>query len=145
VAVVGVEVTTDSSRAPIGHLNVFPLALDPAVPQATTPVPWLDLGYPELVAGARRVPGALIQLDHPRSPFNGTFALLGITADDAAPPASLTMDFDLLEVANGQGFAETPAAVADWARLVRCGRRVTPTGGSDAHALATPPCGWPRT
>jgi hypothetical protein len=145
LAVIGVEVTTDSSRVPIGHLNVFPLAVDPAAPHVAAPVPWLDLDYPALVAGARRIPGVLVQVDHPRSSHNGSFALLGLGTDDAATAALLALDFDLLEVSNGQGFAQTPAALADWARLVGCGRRVTPTGGSDAHALATPPCGWPRT
>ncbi|MBN1769758.1 MAG: CehA/McbA family metallohydrolase [Deltaproteobacteria bacterium] len=145
LAVVGTEVTTDGSRVPIGHLAVFPLALDPALPHVATPVPWLDLGYPELVAGARRIPGVLVQVNHPRSPRDGTFDLLGVGIDDATLPASWTMDFDLLEVADGRWFDRTPDAVADWARLVRCGRRVTPTGGSGAHALTDPPCGWPRT
>ena len=145
LAVVGAEVTTDGSRVPLGHFNVFPLAIDPAAPHVAAPVPWLDLGYPELAAGARRIPGVLFQINHPRARSNGAFDLLGVGTDDATPPTSRTLDFDLLEVANGQTFADTPAAVADWVRLVRCGRRITPTGGSDAHALALPPCGWPRT
>jgi len=144
-AVPGVEVTTDLSQQPLGHINVFPLAVDPARPDAIDPIPWLDLGLPELIAGARRIPGVLVQIDHPRSPRNGTFALLGVGSDDNVPPASLAFDFDLLEVANGLGFQGRAAATADWARLVRCGRRVTPTGGSDAHALLQGPCGYPRT
>lgn len=143
LAVAGTELTTDASRVPAGHLALFPLARDPAAPRVSTPVPWLDLGFAELAAGARRLPGALLQVNHPRDPGDGAFALLGLAAGDAASLRSL--DFDLLEVADGRAFERTPEAVADWARLIACGRRVAPTGGSGAHALATPPCGWPRT
>lgn len=143
LAVAGTELTTDGSRVPVGHLALFPLAIDPAVPHVATPVPWLDLGFADLAAGARRVRGALLQVNHPRAPSDGPFALLGIAAGDAAALRSL--DFDLLEVADGRSFETTAAAVADWARLVGCGRKVAPTGGSGAHALAAPPCGWPRT
>ena len=143
LAVAGTELTTDGSRVPVGHLALFPLALDPAVPNVSTPVPWLDLGLAELAAGARGLPGALLQWNHPRAPRDGAFALLGLAAGDAASLRSL--DFDLLEVADGLAFERTAEAVADWSRLVGCGRRVTPTGGSNAHALAAPPCGWPRT
>jgi hypothetical protein len=141
----GVEITTDVSRTPVGHINLFPLAVAPGSTVGEAPIPWQDLGYAELVAGARKLSGVLVQINHPRSPFNGTFALLGIGAADDAPPQSLGMDFDLLEVANGLGFGQSFEAAADWARLARCGRRVVPTGGSDAHAMADAFCGYPRT
>jgi len=141
----GTEITTDLSRAPIGHLNLFPLAIDPLRPPGAAALPWLDLGFADLVAGARLLPGVLVQINHPRSPFNGTYALLGVGTADDAPPASLGLDCDLLEVANGLGWAGTFDAAADWARLARCGRRVVPTGGSDAHAMDDSFCGSPRT
>lgn len=143
LAVVGTELTTDGSRVPVGHLALFPLAIDPAAPRVSTPVPWLDVELAELTAGARRLPGALLQWNHPRAPRDGAFARLGLAAGDAA--SLPVLDFDLLEVADGLAFERTAEAVADWAGLIGCGRRVVPTGGSNAHALAAPPCGWPRT
>jgi hypothetical protein len=143
-AVAGVEITTDLSRTPIGHVNAFPVAVDPGG-ATVDPVPWLDLSFPEIVAGIRRVPGALAQVSHPRSPMNGTFALLGFRPADGTATGPFTADVDLVEVANGLGFEQTAAATADWAALVRCGRRIVPVGGSDAHALAAPPCGFART
>ncbi|MBI5500410.1 MAG: CehA/McbA family metallohydrolase [Deltaproteobacteria bacterium] len=145
VGLSGTEVTTDLSGEPVGHVNVFPLAVDPLRPPGAAALPWLDVGFADLVAGAGRLPGVLVQINHPRSPFNGTYALLGVgTADDAAP-ASLGLGGDLLEVANGLGWAGTFDAAADWARLARCGRRIVPTGGSDAHAMDDSTCGTPRT
>lgn len=137
-ATAGAEVTTDLSVRPVGHFNAFPL---PAGGERL-PVAWEDLPYAGIAASIRSVAGAILAVNHPRSPANGTSGLLGF--DRVAGVGPYDPAPDLLEVCNGLGFAETEAARDDWAALVAAGSPVVPVGGSDSHRLDQF-CGWPRT
>lgn len=147
-SVVGDEVTT---RAPAwGHFNVFPL--DPA----SAPLRFADTTPARIVAAARRARpfGArtLVQLNHPRMGELGLFAIAGF--DPRAPRAfaarvpGMTLDFDLLEVWNGDDYDNLPrlfAGLDDWHALHDAGVRLTATGNSDAHKLGYHEAGLPRT
>ncbi|MCC7535169.1 MAG: CehA/McbA family metallohydrolase, partial [Deltaproteobacteria bacterium] len=98
-------------------------------------------------------PGALVQINHPRSdPYFGYFTLIDF--DPAIATGRLTelaSDFDLVEVWNGHGLdngdAEVPVDVVleDWLALLRAGRGAVATGNSDTHRLSRTPVGYPRT
>ncbi len=111
--VAGEEVTTRT-----GHASAIGLR----------PGRWVDWRFrPEdgvlpRIAGELRAEGVLLQANHPFSPGKGNSWLFGWEAVDA------------VEVWNG---SESPpsndSAVALWDGLLRSGRRVVATGGSDAH------------
>ncbi|MDI7269759.1 MAG: CehA/McbA family metallohydrolase, partial [Myxococcota bacterium] len=143
-AVVGTEVTTDPSAGPVGRVAVYPVEPEPAGAEAPPLLPWRGLSFAEVPARARAVSGAVVQVNHPRG-GGGVFDLLGLDPSTLRAAGSFPVEFDALEVANGRAFDSTGAAVADWAALVSCGLRVTPTGGSDSHAVAGETCGYPRT
>jgi hypothetical protein len=146
-SIVGDEVTTRG--VPLGHFNVFPLAV------GSDPIPFDHIGPPALVSAARAAPPSdrdkVIQLNHPRMGSIGYFELLRFDLRDI--PAwrerspLIETGFDAIEVFNGDDYAkldEVERVMHDWYALLDAGVRVTATGNSDSHKLTYHECGVPR-
>lgn len=142
----GVEVSTDIARAPIGHLNVFPLVVDPTQARGGLP-DLLELDQPAFVHAVRTfAPDAVIQVNHPRSPGpTGLFRLVGLDARTGAAQGPFDPHFDAVEIWNGRWQTSVDEGVADWFSLLRNGASITAMGNSDSHAVVTQEAGYPRT
>ncbi|AKV01547.1 PHP domain protein [Labilithrix luteola] len=146
VEIAGNELTTDASKKPWGHANVFPLIADPhEFRGGATPV--RDRTAREVFADVRALPGRpLIQVNHPRSGSNGYFDQLGFdrrTGEGTAPgydPA-----FDSLEVWNGRNVEARTKILDDFFALLRTKHPVTPIADTDTHGLVGHEPGFPRT
>ncbi|MEZ4215867.1 MAG: CehA/McbA family metallohydrolase [Myxococcota bacterium] len=162
-SIVGLEVTgvvrTEVVPASVGHHNVFPLPLRPALHRAGA-LRSEDQRLRDIVAQARALPGErLVQVNHPRSLVDvdaasdgGAFLehlSVGRAFDpqqpiDAAQNASLVerdattglrdVDFDAIELLNGPSMDRYRAIRADWHSLLRQGFRRTATANSDTHS-----------
>ena len=160
--IVGAEITglSHSPAAPytIGHSNAFPLRARPRE-FAGGLVKVEGRALREVIADVkRRDPGALLQLNHPRSsaPLDKDLAFFEhlsvgreynrrelLTAPDNASLLTVDpvsgardIDFDLLEVLNGSEFDVYEAVRNDWFSLLNQGARRSATGNSDTHGLA---------
>lgn len=168
--VVGSEISgmARSEQAPftIGHSNMFPLTVDDTLYAGGLPrVEGRRLR--ELIGEMKeRWPGALLQLNHPRSPDPAdadlaffTHLSQGAALDWALPlddpnnapllevdPVSglRDIDFDALEVLNGSDFETYEETRDDWLALLQLGFRHTATASSDSHDLNNA-VGLPRT
>ncbi len=157
----GVEATSSgpSREAPftIGHHNAWPVAYQPLAHRRGAP-PVQARSVAELYASMRRDYGArIVQLNHPRADrpdkiYNGAFlthmgrlgepyrpelpveyfpnALLLEVASDGYTRA---IDFDAVEVMNGNTWVQHLLVREDWYSLLRQGYRRTGTANSDSH------------
>jgi hypothetical protein len=146
-SIIGDEVTTRG--VPLGHFNVFPLAL------GSDPIPFEYVTPPALMAAARAAPPPgppkVVQLNHPRMGSIGYFELLHFDPRDVAGWRAgsplVESGFDAIEVFNGDDYATTSAVervMRDWYALLNAGVRMTATGNSDSHKLTYHECGVPR-
>lgn len=159
--VVGTELTglarTPSAPFTIGHSNVFPVAADPKAYAGGIPK-IENRPLREVIAAAKaRDPGSLFQLNHPRASKGidrdlAFFDHLSIGREYDAELAldsdnnrsllevdpesgARDIDFDMLEVLNGEDIAVYPQQRKDWFSLLNQGARRTATGNSDSHGL----------
>ena len=146
VEIPGDELTTDTSHHPWGHANVFPLVAQPSLPHGGA-LDVRDRPVKELFSEIRaKDPGAVIQINHPRSGSNGYFDLLdfdratGVGTDPRYDP-----DFDAVEVWNGRNIAGRGAVLDDVKSLLRNSHPVTITGTTDTHGMVGQEAGYPRT
>jgi len=162
-SIVGVEVTSEvrTPVAPytIGHANAFPLVADPLAYRDGAPANegrrWRDV-----LADLRARPGErVVQLNHARYPGDrlharGFFTHLGTEGEPYDPQIPLTaggnrmlidpapatglrdIDFDALELLNGELVGAYPALREDWYSLLRQGVVLTATANSDSHGTA---------
>jgi hypothetical protein len=173
-SLVGTEVTSAaiSPQAPytIGHSNVFPVPVQPLAYRAGA-LRAEGRRLRDLVRQVRALGrGALLQLNHPRTPDRGAGDLddgaylthLGVTGEayrpdrplGAAPNAALLerdpetglrdLDFHLIELMNGPSRVHYRRARADWLSFLLQGELRTATANSDSHDAATP-VALPRT
>ncbi|MFO0678592.1 MAG: CehA/McbA family metallohydrolase [Polyangiaceae bacterium] len=146
VAIPGNEVTTDASRKPWGHANVFPLVPAPDAPRAGAFVT-RDRTAADVIAEARKIAGPLlVQINHPRTELTGYFdqSKFDATKGEGTEPG-YTTDFDALEVWNGRNVKERTAVLADYFALLRTGHPTTLTGDTDTHGIVGQEAGYPRT
>ncbi len=142
-AVPGVEV----SSLLRGHLNLYPV--DPAPLEAINggAARWWDIpeDTEQYLAWARASgpEGALLQVNHPRSPGMFALAQYDPAAGAASNPDSWSWSFDTFELWNG-GVAELEEVRVDWFSFLDMGLRYVPTGASDSHYRYIP-CGMGRT
>jgi hypothetical protein len=148
VELAGDELTTDSSRRPWGHANVFPLPFEPDKARGGAP-DVRDRGARELFAEIRArhlSPAPIFQINHPRTKITGYFDQLGFDAktgvgtDPAYDP-----DFDALEVWNGRNVDGRDKVLADYFALLRTRHPVTATADTDTHGIVGQEAGYPRT
>ncbi|MBA2319868.1 MAG: CehA/McbA family metallohydrolase, partial [Deltaproteobacteria bacterium] len=127
--VLGSVVADEMSPVQRGHVNLYPLTVDPTSSNGGA-WPW----YAEPVASTaeefeilrERHPGALFQVNHPDS---GLAEFAGWAAGAIGRADFWTDDFDAIEVLN----AGTTEHLPFWTDMVLRGHRATPTGVSDSH------------
>jgi hypothetical protein len=144
-SIVGVEATTHS----VGHFNAFPLVARPGLRNGMEdPEGWPPSRIFEFSRslGDPAVP-AFLQVNHPRAGQNiGYLNLMRFdAASGRAEDPRFSDAFDGMEIINFGFAADIEAQLADWFALLRAGRRITATGGSDAHTITGREVGWPRT
>jgi hypothetical protein len=152
VSIAGDELTTDSSRAPWGHANVWPMPLprDAGKPRGGAPAV-RDRTAHDLFESLRTGPTALggdwvLQINHPRTGITGYFDQLGFDrARGVGAGVGYDAQFDALEVWNGRNVEARAGVVDDWRALLRTGHPVTATADTDTHGIVGQEAGYPRT
>ncbi len=148
VQIAGDEITTDSSKKPWGHANVFPLPFDASQPRGGAPQT-RDKSAREVFADVRArglTPAPVFQVNHPRTGITGYFDQLGfdpktgVGTDPGYDP-----DFDALEVWNGRNVEAREKVLADYFALLRTKHPVTATADTDTHGIVGQEAGYPRT
>lgn len=161
---IGEEVTSFSH----GHFNTFPLTRKPGTSNGGAfdhaggeDAP--TLRAPQLFEGIKTEhPGAVVQLNHPRSSGGGVLTMLrvdtatlkshGIAADyNMAPDPTATSEdsklfgagFDIIEAANGPSASFT--VLNDWMTFLSRGTVRTASGVSDTHDAQSSTGGYART
>jgi hypothetical protein len=147
VEVPGDELTSDASRRPWGHANVFPLAPDASKARGGAPVV-RDRSLGDIVAGLRGADAGdvVVQVNHPRSGKNGYFDQLGFDRSlGKATRVDYDGEFDALEVWNGRNVDARDRVLDDFRALLRTGHVVTATADTDTHGIVGQEAGYPRT
>jgi hypothetical protein len=145
-SIVGDELTSDASRDPFGHVNAFPLTVDPADARGGA-LSVRDKSAKEVFDALRALPGErVIQVNHPRLGRIGYFDQLRFdpkTGVGAAP--GYDARFDAVEVWSGRHAASRDQVLFDLWALLRTGHPVTPTANTDTHGVVGQEAGYPRT
>lgn len=147
VEIAGDELTSDASKDPFGHANVFPVAPQPDRPRSGAP-PVRDRLAAEVFAEARALPGGphVLQINHPRSGKNGYFDQLGFDPKTGVGTgAGYDATFDAIEVWNGRVVAHRTRVLDDFFALLRTSHPVTPIADTDTHGIVGEEPGYPRT
>ena len=147
VSVPGDELTTDASKKPWGHVNVYPLAADASQPRGGAPLVRERLAH-EVLEEVRARPGprSVIQVNHPRSGANGYFDQLGFDpAKGVGTGAGYDAGFDALEVWNGRNVEARTKVLDDFLALLRTSHPVTAIADTDTHGIVGQEAGLPRT
>ena len=147
VSIAGDEISTDSSRKPWGHVNVFPLVPDAQKPRGGAPVQ-RDRPAHEVLEEVRARPGPsrVIQVNHPRSGANGYFDQLGFDPKTGVGTgAGYDAGFDALEVWNGRNVDARTKILDDYFALLRTSHPVTAIADTDTHGIVGSEAGLPRT
>ncbi len=148
VTIPGDELTTDSSKKPWGHANVFPLPEEPDKPRGGAPEV-RDRSAREIFAELRArhlTPAPIFQINHPRTGVTGYFDQLGFDAKTGVgKDPGYDPDFDALEVWNGRNVDARDKVLADFFALLRTRHPVTATADTDTHGVVGQEAGYPRT
>lgn len=142
--ILGEEVT---ARGGSIHYNAYPVVRREGEPGGGA-VSVADV-TPDVLFGLTRAkdPGAVVQVNHPRSRGLGyflTYDLEGETA--AAAKAPFSMDFDVMEIMNGSRHGgANKTSTEDWFHLLNRGYPVKAVGSSDAHGIDGGETGYSRT
>ena len=148
VSIPGNELTTDASRMPWGHANVFPLVPEPSRPRGgATPVRGRTAR--DVFDEIRKAAGTpfVLQINHPRTGKTGYFDALAFDRLRGEGAANKGYDgaFDALEVWNGRNAQARDEGLPDFLALLRASHPTTPTGNTDTHGVVGQEPGYPRT
>jgi hypothetical protein len=143
-----------------GHMNVFPLDVDPmavnngaprwqSFPTADSPDDdVVTLGPVQVFDTVRARPERpAIIINHPQGDKNyfgyvGLDPATGLVADSEA----WDEEFNLIEVFNDASWSQKRnEEVASWFAILNSGRKVFAVGSSDSHSVRGSPLGYPRT
>jgi hypothetical protein len=142
--ILGEEIT---ARGGSIHYNAYPVALLEGQPRNGA-ISIEDI-TPDVLFGLTRAkdPGAVIQVNHPRSRGLGYFLTYDLEAKTAAEAkAPFSMGFDLMEVMNGPELGDSNRrSLEDFFHLLNRGYGVRAVGSSDAHGIDGGEPGYSRT
>jgi hypothetical protein len=129
------------------HFNAYPTARL-ADAKAGGAVSVADI-TPDVLFGLSRAkdPGAIIQVNHPRSRGLGYFLTYDLDGETAATAkAPFSMGFDVMEIMNGSRFGgANRTSTEDWFHLLNRGYMIKAMGSSDAHNIDGGETGYSRT
>jgi hypothetical protein len=161
--VAGVEMTgtaaTGETPKTIGHVNAYPLARQDGEFAGGAPAHEGQRLRKTMAEIKAQHPDALIQLNHPRDPSDNSYndgsffdhlsigrkfdSKQPLTAADNHPlverdPASglRDLDFDVLELLNGDNLKQYQLVRADWIALILQGEYRAAVANSDSHSLS---------
>ena len=141
--IVGNEVT----RGRVIHFNTYPLQQKKNEPNNGAIDPRKETASPLFQASRQNDPGALLQVNHPRSGTKGyfnNFALDPVSASFA--DKELDLSFDVLEAMNGPFFySSNEQSIIDWFNLMNRGYFFPIVGSSDSHTIDGGHPGYSRT
>jgi hypothetical protein len=147
VEIAGDELTTDNSKKPWGHANVFPMPLDATKPRGGAPTV-RDRTARDVFDDLRKAvkDPFVIQINHPRYKLAGYFLQYGFDAKTGAGTDPDYDDrFDALEVWSGRNIDGRDLVVKDLLAMLRTSHPVTATATTDTHGIVDQEAGYPRT
>ncbi len=146
VSIPGDELTSDASKKPWGHANVYPLPVDANDPRGGAPSV-RDRTAREVFDELRKIRAPhVLQINHPRTGITGYFdqyhfdPKTGLGSDPGYDPG-----FDALEVWNGRNVDSRESVLKDFFALLRTKHPVTATADTDTHGIVGQEAGYPRT
>lgn len=141
--IVGNEVTTGG----VIHFNTYPLQQKKTEPNNGAINPQRETATPMFQDSRKNDPGALLQVNHPRSGTIGYFNNFALDPQSASTAyKELDLDFDVLEVMNGPFFySSNEQAITDWLNLMNRGYFFPIVGSSDSHTIDGGHPGYSRT
>jgi hypothetical protein len=143
---IGTLTGCETSSLVWGHLNAFPLVVDPTRTGGGG-VRWHRKSPGQVFAAHHASGGALVQVNHPRN-SSGLFEAIDLdpvtltarrdpTALGLPPGTDLgDLSFDAVEVANSSELANFEEVFADYLALVAAGHPAAATGSSDSHGAS---------
>jgi hypothetical protein len=141
--IIGNEVTVRG----LIHYNTYPLTQRSEEEKNGAIFALADKATPLFKASRQKDPGAIIQVNHPRSGTIGYFNTLQLEAKTAAS-ASIGFDtsFDVLESLNGPyAYSSNSDAIGDWLNLLNRGYFKPLIASSDSHGIDRGEPGYSRT
>lgn len=140
---VGNEITTGG----VVHYNTYPLAIREGEANSGAIDPHSEDVSPLFQSSRSKDPGAVLQVNHPRSGTIGYFNNYNLDLDHAAfARTGFNLTFDMLEIMNGPYFySSNRVAVNDWLHLLNRGLYHPLVGSSDAHGIDGDEPGYSRT
>lgn len=143
VVLIGNEVTTGG----VIHYNTYPLVLREEEANRGAIDPHSEDVSPLFQASRDKDPGAVLQVNHPRSGTLGYFNNYSLDLDRAAfARTGFDLSFDIVEIMNGPYFySSNYVAINDWLHLLNRGLYHPLVGSSDAHGIDGAEPGYSRT
>jgi len=146
-----VSIASNEGSSAQAHVGVYPVPVDRAAARGgsvdePTMAPW---SREQILAWARAVPGAIVQVNHPRFRMYALFD--SARWDGTRWPPPFPLEFDAVEVLNGHNAFNAPGdrrideVVRDFYTLVGHDAWVTAVGASDTHHLESVIDGVART
>lgn len=141
--IIGEEIT----KGGLIHYNTYPMSPDPRAYNNGAILPLQDRVTPMFEASRNKDPGALVQVNHPRSGQIGYFNTHLLDEDSAASAREdIDLTFDVLEVLNGPYFSgNNEKSIEDWFHLLNRGFYFPAVASSDAHVIDRGEPGYSRT
>jgi hypothetical protein len=141
----GVELASDASAQPFGHLVVLPLDAAAQAPRGGAPRV-RDRSLREVLDEIRAGGDRVVGVAHPRSGGRGLLELLRFNdATGAGDAPGYDGRFDTIEVWSGRPAAERDRALEDLWALLRASHPATPTASAFVHGRPGDEPGYPRT
>jgi hypothetical protein len=137
------EVTTSG----VIHYNTYPLKYRPEEENNGAIDPRSEEASPLFKASRKKDPGAILQVNHPRSGSNGYFNNYKLDPESAAfAGENFDLSFDVLEIMNGPYFySSNYEAIEDWFHLLNRGYYFPLMASSDSHSIDRGEPGYSRT
>jgi predicted metal-dependent phosphoesterase TrpH len=141
--IIGNEVT----RGGVIHYNTYPLLYRGNGENNGAINPYREEASLLFHASREKDPGALLQVNHPRSGSIGYFNNYELDPENASSAKeNFDLSFDILEVLNGPyPYDSNEQSVNDWLNLLNRGYYFPIVGSSDAHTIDRGETGYSRT
>jgi hypothetical protein len=140
---VGNEITQND----LIHYNSYPLSISKEKEYNGAIYPAIEDAGALFASSRQGDSSSLIQVNHPRSSYQGYFHTHGLDLGSAAYVSkAFSMNFDVIEVMNGPRFAySNMVTIQDWLHFLDRGYFFPAVGSSDSHSIDGDEPGYSRT